>query len=93
MHRNCPVHLSKKEIIMNSRKFSAIVDQAVEVAYAQVAKESAVQPMDLYMGGLGCAATGLLLLNLPWNFVELQVLGTVLIALGLVAMAAIKRKV
>lgn len=78
---------------MNSRKFSAIVDQAVEVAYAQVAKESAVQPMDLYMGGLGCAATGLLLLNLPWNFVELQVLGTVLIALGLVAMAAIKRKV
>ena len=45
------------------------------------------------MGGLGCAATGLLLLNLPWNFVELQVLGTVLIALGLVAMAAIKRKV
>ena len=78
---------------MNFKKFAAIVDQAVEVAYAQVAEESAVQPMDLYMGGLGCATTGLLLLNLPWNFVELQVLGTVLIALGLVAMAALKRKV
>ena len=78
---------------MNSRKFSAIFDQAVEVAFAHVAKESDVQPMDLYMGGLGLAATGLLLINLPWNFVGLQVVGTVLIAWGLVAMAAIKQKV
>ena len=78
---------------MNSRKFSAIFDQAVEVAFAHVAKESAVQPMDLYMGGLGLAATGLLLINLPWTFAGLQVVGTVLIALGLVAMATIKRKV
>ena len=78
---------------MNSRKFAAIVDQAVEVAFAEVAKKSEVQPMDLYMVGLGFAASGLLLLNLPWKFVGLQVLGTVLIALGLITMTAIKRKV
>ena len=78
---------------MNSRKFSAIFDQAVEVAFAQVAKDSAVQPSDLYLGGLGLAATGLLLINLPWNFVGLQGVGTVLIAWGLLAMAVIQRKV
>ena len=49
--------------------------------------------MDLYMVGLGFAAIGLLLLNLPRAFAGLQVIGTVLIALGLVAMAAIQRKV
>ena len=43
---------------MHSRKFSAIVDQAVEVAFAEVAKKSDVQPMDLYMVGLGFAASG-----------------------------------
>jgi hypothetical protein len=78
---------------MNSRKFAAIVDHAVEVAFAEVAKKSDVQPMDLYMVGLGFAAIGLLLLNLPWKFVGLQVVGAVLIALGLITMAAIKRKV
>lgn len=78
---------------MNSKKFAAILDQAVEVAFAEVTKKSAVQPMDLYMVGLGFSATGLLVLNLPWAFAGLQVVGTVLIALGLITMAAIKRKV
>ena len=78
---------------MNSKNFFAIWDKAVEVAYAEATKESAVQPMDLYMAGLGCATTGLLVLNLPWAFAGLQVVGTVLVALGLIAMAVIKRKV
>ena len=77
---------------MHSRKFAAIVDQAVEVAFAEVAKKSDVQPMDLYMGGLGFAATGSLLLNFPWDPLVLRVVGTVLIALGLVAMATMQRK-
>ena len=78
---------------MKSKKNASIFDQAVEVAYAAAAKDSDVQPMDLYMVGLGFAAIGLLLLNLPWAFGGLQVVGTVLISLGLVAMAAIQRKV
>jgi hypothetical protein len=78
---------------MNIKKFVALFDQALEVALAEVDKESAVQPMDLYMVGLGYAATGLLLLNFPWDVVGLQVIGTVLTAMGLVVMAAIKRKV
>ena len=78
---------------MKSKKIVTIFDQVVEEAYAAVAKDSAVQPMDLYMSGLGFAAVGLLLLNLPWAFAGLQVVGTVLTALGLLAMAAIQRKV
>ena len=78
---------------MKSKKIAAFFDQAVEEAYAAAAKDSEVQPMDLYMVGLGFAAIGLLLLNLPRAFAGLQVIGTVLIALGLVAMAAIQRKV
>jgi hypothetical protein len=78
---------------MNSKKLTAIYDQAVEVAWAEVAKDSEAQPMDLYLTGLGFAVTGLVLVNLPGSFAGLQVIGTVLIAMGLVGMAAIKRKV
>ena len=78
---------------MKSKNIVAIFDQAAEEAYAAVAKDSAVQPMDLYVSGLGFAVLGLLLLNLPWAFAGLQVVGTVLTALGLLAMAAIQRKV
>ena len=38
---------------MKSKKIVTIFDQVVEEAYAAVAKDSAVQPMDLYMSGLG----------------------------------------
>lgn len=84
--------VTKKEISMNSKKFTCIFDQAVEWAWAEVAKDSEAKPRDLYLTGLGLAVTGLVLVNLPWSFTGLKVIGTVLIAMGLVGMAAIKRK-
>lgn len=77
---------------MNFNKVAVILDQAVEVSYAQITKESSVQPMDLYRSGLGFASTGLLVLNLPWAFAGLWVVETVLIALGLITRAEIKKR-
>ena len=39
------------------------VDQAIDIAYAQVKKESGITPMDLFMVGMGYTGVGLAIVN------------------------------
>ena len=49
---------------MTQKTQVSIVDKAVDAALAHVAKESAVKPMGLFMGGLGYAGVGLWTINM-----------------------------
>ena len=71
----------------------SIVDKAVEVALAHVAKGSAVKPMGLFMGGLGYASLGLLAVNVDGLPAALKVVGGLVLISGLAVMALLARKV
>ena len=77
---------------MVEKKAKTKVDQAIELAYAQVKKESGITPMDLFMVGLGYIGVGLSLINAPWAPGSLKVLGGAIVATGVVAVIAISRK-
>ena len=68
------------------------VDQAIDIAYAQVKKESGITPMDLYMVGMGYTGVGLAIVNTARMPGSLKVLGGFIITTGLLAMVTIARK-
>ena len=68
------------------------LDQAIDVAYEQVKRESGITPMDLFMVGLGYVGVGFSLVNAPWAPSSLKVLGGAIVATGIVAIVAISRK-
>ena len=70
-----------------------IVDKAVDVAFARVAKGSAVKPMGLFMGGLGYAGLGLWAVNVDGLPATLKVVGGLVLVAGLAVMALLARKV
>ena len=70
-----------------------IVDKAVDVAFAHVAKGSAVKPMGLFMGGLGYAGLGLWAVNADGLPAALKVVGGLVLISGLAVMALLARKV
>jgi hypothetical protein len=51
---------------MVEKKSKTKMDQAIDVAYAQVKRESGITPMDLFMVGIGYVGVGLSLLNASW---------------------------
>jgi hypothetical protein len=77
---------------MVEKKAKTKMDQAIDLAYAQVKKESGITPMDLFMVGLGYIGVGLSLVNAPWAPSSLKVLGGGIVATGVVAIIAIARK-
>ena len=65
----------------------SIVDKAVDVAFARVAKGSAVEPIGLFMGGLGFAGLGLWAVNADGLPAALKVVGGLVLVSGLAVMA------
>ena len=78
---------------MTQKTKVSIMDKAVDVAFAQVAKGSAVKPMGLFMGGLGYASLGLLAVNVDGLPAALKVVGGLVLVAGLAVMAVLARKV
>ena len=78
---------------MTQKTKVSIVDKAVEVAFAHVAKGSAVEPMGLFMGGLGFACLGLWAINAEGLPAVLKVVGGLVLGLGLAVMALMARKI
>jgi hypothetical protein len=83
-----------KEIIMHVKpaKTKNKLDQAIDVAYEQVKRESGIVPMDLFMVGLGFVGVGLSIVNGSWAPEIVKVFGGVLIAIGIAGTLAISRK-
>jgi hypothetical protein len=83
-----------KEIIMHVKpaKTKNKLDQAIDVAYKQVKRESGITPMDLFMAGLGFVGVGLSIVNGSWAPESVKVFGGLLIAIGIVGALAISRK-
>lgn len=80
-------------MIQKKKTNVSIVDKAVDVALAHVAKGSAVKPMGLFMGGLGYASLGLLAVNVDGLPAALKVVGGFVLVSGLAVMAVLARKV
>ena len=80
-------------MIQKKKTNVSIVDKAVDVAFAHVAKGSAVKPMGLFMGGLGYASLGLLAVNVDGLPAALKVVGGLVLVAGLAVMAVLARKV
>ena len=78
---------------MTQKTQVSIVDKAVDAALAHVAKESAVKPMGLFMGGLGYAGVGLWTINMDGLPAALKVVGRLVLVAGLAVMAVLARKV
>jgi hypothetical protein len=77
---------------MVEKKATTKMDQAIDLAYAQVNKESGITSMDLFVVGLGYIGVGLSLVNAPWAPSSLKVLGGTIVGTGVVAVIAISRK-
>lgn len=76
---------------MVEKKTKNKTDQAIDLVYAQVQKESGITPMDFFMVGISLAGLGLSMVNASWAPRSLQILtGTILT--GLVAIVIISRK-
>lgn len=68
------------------------MDQAIDIAYAQVKNESGITPMDLFMVGVGYTGVGLAMVNTSWMPASLEVIGGFIIGTGFLAMVTIARK-
>ena len=78
---------------MTQKTQVSIVDKAVNVAFAHVANESAVNPMGLFVGALGYASLGLWAVNADGLPAALKVVGGLVLVSGLAVMALLARKV
>jgi hypothetical protein len=76
---------------MNTKK-SSNVAKAVDIAYAQVKKDSGMTPMDLFMVGVGYTGVGVAMINTNWMQGSLKVLGGFIVGTGLLGMFAIRGK-
>lgn len=74
-------------------KKSSNVTKAVDIAYAQVKKESGMTPLDLFVAGVGYAGVSLSMLNTAWMPASLTVLGGFIVGIGLLGMVAIAGKI
>lgn len=77
---------------MVGEKAKTKMDRAIDLAYAQVKKESGITPMDLFMVGVGYVGVGLSLVNAAWAPSSLKMLGGAIVATGVVAIIAISKK-
>ena len=73
-------------------KKQTTVSTAVDIAYAQVKKESGMTPIDLFVVGVGYAGVGLWMLNAAWMPASLKVLGGFIVGTGMLGMVAIAGK-
>lgn len=78
---------------MTQKTKVSIVDKAVDVAFAHVTEGSAIEPMGLFVGGLGYASLGLWAVNADGLPAALKVVGGLVLVSGLAVMALLARKV
>ena len=76
---------------MVEKKTKNKTDQAIDLVYAQVQKESGITPMDFFMVGISLTGLGLSMVNASWAPRSLQIL-TGAILTGLVAIVIISRE-